>query len=164
VRGFPCPRRRQAKEEYFWDMGDDDRAHRPPLLSSHSAHPSPSLDRLLQHLVGLVMHGSHDNNDDHDDKEPPARLEPDLARHLLDWLRRLRAPLARDREGERERLAGGLVAVGQQQGWSYDVVEGLRLLACGPGSLSQRRGVAPAADTREEEEEEEEVEEEEEEI
>ncbi len=102
--------------------------------STRSAHPSPSLDRLLHHLVALAITTAQEQ----EDPVPPARLEADLARRLLDWLRRLKGPKAR--------LAAGMAALGREQGWSYDVVEGCRLLTRGPAP------VAIAAASEEEEE------------
>jgi hypothetical protein len=90
---------------------------------SRSAHPSPSLDRLLQHLVALAI---QPNAPDQQQDLPPARLELDLARRLLDWLRRL------NKGPNKARLAEGMAAQGREQGWSYDVLEGFRLLARGP--------------------------------
>lgn len=107
-----------------------------------SAHPSPSLDRLLQHLVALAVHPT--------DEDTPPVLELDLARRLLDWLRRLKAP--------KDALARGMAALGQEQGWSYDVVEGFRMLA--RATLAPAPAVAIAAGTEGQEEGTEEEEEE----
>lgn len=112
-----------------------------------SARPSPSLDRLLQHLVALAVHPN-----DNDEDAPPA-LELDLARRLLDWLRRLKAP--------KDALARGMAALGQEQGWSYEVVEGFRMLARAALAAAPVVAVATGAEGQEkgmeEEEEEEEI-------
>lgn len=130
-------------------------------------HPAPALDRLLAHLVALAINNgpepSHPSSSRPSPSVAPAAftaavdgvLDLDLARRLLAWLRRLRQKEkdkgmgvgagvgagAGDEGRTAQRLAEGLVGLGQRQGWSYDVMEGLRQLvkslpAAGAGAIT----------------------------
>lgn len=90
-------------------------------------------------------------------------LDLDLARRLLAWLRRLREKEkgkgtgAGASNGGRtaQRLAEGLVGLGQRQEWSYDVMEGLRQLAKSLPAAGVGAGAATVERQEEEEAEEE---------
>ena len=143
----------------------------PP--TQHSVHPSPALDRLLAHLVALAANNACTEAPHPSSTSSPSPaatavvdddcvLDLDLARRLLVWLRRLREKEkgkgvgagASDGRGTAQRLAEGLVGLGQRQGWSYDVMEGLRQLA--KSLPAAGAGVAAATVERQEEEAEEE--------
>ena len=97
----------------------------PPSLSA-----SPTLDRLLRHLVGVALVKERGRE---------RGMDGEIARRVMVWLPRAFSASGGGREGGREgRREGGYQELAQRlweegvgREWDVDVLEGLRALARG---------------------------------